>query len=228
MRSRLAVVDDMFQLGIHMTTKGNEIAPLRSSSALVLSSTNASRERIYVQQPPLSEIGFSSQAFAPHFPHTVRTAETKGCSATHLSAADDINAIMAQMLLLGTNYTNFVGLHAWTGLAGGFEAVRVTEWDEPQSVIGSYLQRNAYPDYWKLHVEQNGRELKDWTRGRSFDRHGSGETLPIETFRYEVKSTADRVTCLQQRGEYMYVAEGRGGLCVFVVVLFAFLGVSVL
>ncbi len=221
-----AARDDMFQLGIHQTTKGNEIAPVRSSSALILSSTNASRERIYVQQPPISAIGFSSQAFAPHFPHTVRTTETKTCGDCHLSAADDNNAIMAQLLLLGTNYTNFVGLHAWTGLAGGFEAVRVTEWDEPQAVIGSYLQHYAYPDYWKLHVERNGRELKDWTRGTSFDRHGSGETHPIETFRNVVKGTVDRVGCLQQRGEYMYVAEGRGGMRVYDVASIGNKGVS--
>src|SRR3546814_21130097 len=66
------------------TTKGNIVAPVRSSSALVLSSTNLNRERIYIQQPPISAIGFSSQAFAPHFPHTVRKTETKTCSDCHL------------------------------------------------------------------------------------------------------------------------------------------------
>src|SRR3546814_16095106 len=76
----------MFQLGNHMTTKGNETAPVRSTSALVLSSTNINRERIYIQQPPVSGIGFSSQAFAQHFPHTVRRTETKTCSDCHLSA----------------------------------------------------------------------------------------------------------------------------------------------
>src|SRR6185295_9806694 len=39
--------DDVFQLGRHGGVKGNRIAPIRSSSALVLSSTNANRERIY-------------------------------------------------------------------------------------------------------------------------------------------------------------------------------------
>ncbi len=68
--------DEMFQLGRHMTTKGNQIAPVRSTSALVLSSTNVNRERIYIQQPPVSAIGFSSQAFAPHFPHTARPRTT--------------------------------------------------------------------------------------------------------------------------------------------------------
>jgi len=207
--------DDMFQLGRHMTTKGNQVAPVRSTSALVLSSTNANRERIYVQQPPISSIGFSSQAFAPHFPHTVRTTETKTCTDCHLSAKDDNNAIMAQLLLLGTGSVNFVGMNAWTGLEGGFEAVRVTEWDEPQAVIGSYLQRYAYPDYYRLHVERNGRELKNWTRGQTFGPGASGETRPLEQFRNVVQGTADRVGCLQMRGEYMYVAEGSGGFRVY-------------
>jgi hypothetical protein len=207
--------DEMFQLGKHMTTKGNQVAPVRSTSALVLSSTNVNRERIYIQQPPISGIGFSSQAFAPHFPHTVRLTETKTCTDCHLSANDDNNAIMAQLLLLGTNYVNFVGLNAWTGLEGGFEAVRVTEWEEPQAVLGSYLHRYAYPDYWKMHVEKNGRELKNWARGKTFDVKGSGETQLIEEFRNVVQGTRDRVGCLQMRGEYMFVAEGRGGFRVY-------------
>jgi hypothetical protein len=203
--------DEMFQIGIHQTTKGNIIAPVRSTSALVLSSTNVNRERIYIQQPPISSAGFSSQAFAPHFPHTVRTTETKTCTDCHLSADEDNNAIMSQLLLLGTNFVNFVGLHAWTGLDGGFEAVRVTEWEEPQAVIGSYLQKYAYPDWWKLHVEKNGRELKEWTRGAIFDKNFSGETNHTEQFRNVVQGTRDRVGCLQLRGEYMFVAEGKGG-----------------
>jgi hypothetical protein len=196
--------DDMFQLGRHQTTKGNVVAPIRSSSALILSSTNINRERIYVQQPPVSAAGFSSQAFAPHFPHTVRTSETKTCSDCHVSEANDNNAIMAQTLLLGTNFVNFVGLNAFVGLDGAFQATRVTEWEEPQAVIGSYLHRYAYPDYWRLHVEKNGRELLNWTRSK--DR---------EQFANTVQDTGGAVRCLQHRGEYMYVAEGKGGLRVY-------------
>ncbi|MXO89057.1 hypothetical protein [Alteraurantiacibacter aestuarii] len=207
--------DEMFQLGRHQSTKGNQVAPVRSTSALVLSSTNINRERIYVQQPPISSIGFSSQAFAPHFPHTVRLTETKTCSDCHLSEAEDNNAVMAQLLLLGTNFVNFVGLNAWTGLEGGFEAVRVTEYDEPQAVIGSYLQRYAYPDYWRMHVEDNDRELKNWTRGEAFDGDLSGETHPLEEFANVVEGTSDAVRCLQTRGEYIFVAEGRGGFRVY-------------
>ncbi len=218
--------DDMFQLGKHMTTKGAIVAPVRSSSALVLSSININRERIYIQQPPISAIGFSSQAFAPHFPHTVRKIETKTCSDCHVSADGDNNAILAQTLLLGTNYVNFVGLNAWTGLERGIEAVRVTEWDEPQAVLGSYLQRYAYPDYYRLHVEQNKRELRNWVRGKVFDRKLSGETRPIEEFRNVVQKTGDAVGCLQLRGEYLFVAQGKGGFQAYDVASIANKGVS--
>ncbi|MEM7690163.1 MAG: hypothetical protein AAF291_14185 [Pseudomonadota bacterium] len=203
--------DQMFQLGKHQTTKGNQTAPVRSSSALVLTSTNINRERIYVQQPPISGIGFSSQAFAPHFPHTVRLTETKTCSDCHLAEADDNNAIMAQLLLLGTNFVNFVGLHAFTGLEGGISAVRVTEFEEPQAVLGSYLHKYAYPDYYDLHIDRNGRELKKWVRGKSLDKGLSGETKAFEEFVNIHEGTRDKVGCLQLRGEYLFVAEGKGG-----------------
>ena len=218
--------EDMFQLGRHQTTKGNQVAPVRSTSALVLSSTNINRERIYIQQPPISGIGFSSQAFAPHFPHTVRTTETKTCSDCHLSEKDDNNAIMAQLLLLGTNYVNFLGLNAWSGLEGGFQATRVTEWDEPQAVLGSYLHKYAYPDFYRQFVDGHGRELKDWTRGATFDGKLSGETNAFERFANVHEGTGDKVGCLQLRGEYIYVAEGRGGFRVYDVAAIANKGFS--
>ena len=180
--------DDVFQLGVHGTTKNNRIAPVRSSSALVLSSTNANRERIYIQQPPISASGFSSQAFAPHFAHTVRTKETKTCNDCHVSQENDNNAIMAQLLLQGTNFVNFVGRFAVLGAEKNVVAVGVTEWDEPQTVIGSYLHRFAYPDFFKAHKDRN-EVLKEEYSG----------------------SAADVVGCLQMRGEYLYTAQGKGG-----------------
>jgi hypothetical protein len=220
--------DDMFQLGKHMTTKGSTTAPVRSSSALVLSSTNINRERIYVQQPPISAAGFSSQAFAPHFPHTVRTTETKTCSDCHVSKANDNNATMAQLLLLGTNTVNFVGLNTWLGLDGAVGAVRVTEWGEPQAVFGSYLHRYAYPDYYKLHVERNHRELINWTRGSPADPSTgfSGETNPAETIGNTFQRAGGAARCVQARGEYLYSAEGRGGFRVYDVASIANKGVS--
>ena len=66
---------------------------------------------------------------------------------------------MAQLLLQGTNFVNFVGFHAYAGLENGVVAAQVTEWEEPQAVIGSYLQRYAYPDNFAQHVA-DGRELQ--------------------------------------------------------------------
>jgi hypothetical protein len=164
---------------------------VRSSSTLVVSSTNANREHIYIQQPPIAASGYSSQAFNPHYPHTERTSETKTCDDCHLSAQGDNNAIMAQLLLQGTNFVNFVGYDAWVGTTGGISAVQVTEWDEPQAVIGSYLHRYAYPDYFKRHQE-NQRRLQH------AQEHAGGAAQ-----------------CLQLRGEYLYAAEGKRGLQVY-------------
>src|SRR3954464_11737880 len=84
------------------------------------------------------------------------------------------------------------------------EAGRVTEWSEPQAVIGSYLHRFAYPDFYRAHVDQHHRELINWTRGTTFDRNVSGETNATERFQNVVQGTSDRVGCLQNRGEYMF------------------------
>jgi hypothetical protein len=197
------VRDDIFQLGKHGPVKNGKIAPIRSSSALLLSSTNANRERIYIQQPPTASSGFSSQAFAPHYAHTERKTETKTCSDCHVSAANDNNAIMAQLLLHGTNFVNFIGFNAWVGEERHIEAVQVTEWEEPQAVIGSYLHRYAYPDWFAAH-EKRGRALEV--------AHDHG--------------VADRTGCLQLRGEYLYVAEGRGGMRAYDVASIANKGIS--
>lgn len=189
--------DEMFQLGRHGPVKGDRISPIRSSSALILSSTNSNRERIYVQQPPIAASGFSSQAFAPHYPHTERKEETKTCSDCHVSEKDDNNAIMAQLLLQGTNFVNFVGFHAFVGSTEHVQAIEVTEWDEPQAVIGSYLHRYAYPDWFADH-QKRGQELKNPKFPMLHDH-----------------STQGAANCIQMRGEYLYVAEGRGGFRVY-------------
>ncbi len=186
--------DEMYQLGRHGPAKSGKIAPIRSSSALILSSVDSNRQKIYIQQPPTAASGHSSQAFAPHFPHTVRTKETKDCKDCHVSNNNDNNAIMAQLLLLGTNFVNFMGYYTWIAAGSeGVEAVQVTEWDEPQAVIGSYLHRYAYPDYYKAH-QREGLELKE-----SHRHHGVGGDTKV----------------LQMRGEYLYTAAGSDGFRVY-------------
>lgn len=186
--------DEMYQLGRHGPAKNGKIVPIRSSSALVLSSVDSSRQKIYFQQPPTAASGHSSQAFAPHFPHTVRTTETKDCKDCHVSKANDNNAIMAQLLLLGTNFVNFMGYYTWVATGSeGVEGVQVTEWDEPQAVIGSYLHRYAYPDYYKAHQER-ALELEE-----SHRHHGVG----------------GNTRSIQMRGEYLYTAAGQDGFRVY-------------
>ena len=195
--------DDMFQLGINGAVKGSKITPVRSSSALILSSTNINRERIYIQQAPIAASGFSSQAFAPHYPHTERKTETKTCSDCHVNRDNDNNAIMAQLLLQGTNYVNFVGFNAWVGAQRHVQAVQVTEWDEPQAVIGSYLQRFAYPDWHQSHLK---------AQSRLSTAHDHGSAGPVQ--------------CIALRGEYLFASEGAGGMRVYDVANIANKGVS--
>jgi len=180
--------EDIFMLGLRGPSEGGKIAPVRSSSALVLSSTNSNRERIYIQQPPIAASGYSSQAMNPHYPHTERKTETKTCSDCHLAKAGDNNAIVAQTLGFGTQYINFAGLNAWVGTSRGVAAVEVTEWDEPQAVIGSYLHKYAYPKWYAEHLARDRQLLR-------------ASALAGEA-----------VGCLQNRGEYVFVAEGRRGL----------------
>ena len=98
---------------------------------------------------------------------------------------------MAQLLLQGTNFVNFMGRYIYVGEGhAGFEAVIATERDEPQAVIGSYLHQIAYPE--------------------NFARHQKTKKL-TQAYRHE----ATDVLSLQQRGEYLYVANGKGGLRVF-------------
>ncbi len=183
--------DDVFMLTRHGEVKDYAIAPLRSSSALVLSSTNINRERIYIQQPPIAASGYSSQAMAPHYPHTERRTETKTCTDCHLSQANDNNAIMAQLLGHGTKFMDLLGFNAWVGGEGEISAIRVTEWEEPQAVVGSYLHRYAYPDWFNDHVAAD-QVLKEGYRHRS-----------------------GAANCIQLRGEYVYVAEGSNGMRVY-------------
>lgn len=139
--------DDALMLAVGPTTKGNKISPARSSSALMLSSRNANREQIYNQQAPISSAGFSSQAFNSHVPHTVRLRETRDCNDCHISKANDNNAWLAHTYLQGSGLTNFMGKYVYVGKGGdGFEAVKVTEDEEPQAVIGSYLHGLAFPE----------------------------------------------------------------------------------
>jgi hypothetical protein len=184
--------DDVFMLGRDGTVTGNRIAPVRSSSAILVSSQNQNREWIYSQQQTISAEGFSGQTFNTHVPHTVRATETKGCTDCHVSKNNDNNAWMAQTLLLGTNFVNFMGRFVYVASDDVLEAVVATERTEPQAVIGSTLQRIAYPDNYRKFVD-GGAELRE-----AYEHKGNPRVLQV-----------------QLRGEYAYVAAGEGGLRVY-------------
>ncbi len=183
--------DDIYMLGVDGTVTGHRIAPARSSCAILVSSQNANRDWLYYTQQTISAPGFSGQAFSTFVPHTVRAKETKQCSDCHVSANNDNNAWMAQLLLQGTNFMNFMGRYVYVATGRkGFEAVAVAEHDEPEAIYGSDLQRIAYPDNYKKFINHR-REL-------STAASHEGNVLDI-----------------QARGEYAYAATGSGGLRVF-------------
>jgi hypothetical protein len=184
--------DDIFMLGRDGTVTGNRVAPVRSSSAVLVSSQNQNREWIYSQQQTTSAEGFAGQAFNTHVPHTVRSNETKQCSDCHVSAKNDNNAWLAQLLLQGTNFVNFMGRYVYVAADEALEVVVATEQSEPQAVFGSTLHRIAYPDSYEKFVN-GGRELKT-----AYEHIGNPRALQV-----------------QLRGEYAYVAAGEGGLRVY-------------
>ena len=183
--------DDIYMLGVDGTVTGHRIAPARSSCAILVSSQNANREWLYYQQQTISSPGLSGQAFSTFVPHTVRAKETKQCSDCHVSAANDNNAWMAQLLLQGSNFMNFMGRYIYVATGDhGLEAVPVAEHDEPNAIYGSDLQRIAYPDNYKQFVAR-GRKI------RGAVEH-PGTVLDV-----------------QARGEYAYAAQGKSGFRAF-------------
>ncbi len=182
--------DDIYMLGVDGTATGHRIAPARSSCAVLVSSQNSNREWLYYQQQTISTPGLSGQAFSTFVPHTVRAKETKQCSDCHVSAVNDNNAWMAQLLLQGTNFMNFMGRYIYVATGDhGLEAVAVAEHDEPNAIYGSDLQRIAYPDNYKKFIARH-RELTS--------HEHPGIVLDV-----------------QARGEYAYAAQGKGGFRVF-------------
>src|SRR5436189_5977228 len=92
------------------------MAVIRSSSAVVVSSQNANREWVYSQQQTFSAEGYSGQAFNPHFAHTTSgRGTTKNCTDCHLAKENNNNALMAQLLGVGTATVTFFGRYAYVG-----------------------------------------------------------------------------------------------------------------
>jgi hypothetical protein len=216
--------DDVFMLARDGDITGNKIGPARSSCAVHVGSYNQNRDSIYVQQQTISGDGLSGIAFSSNVPHTVRGApptingrpahpdsllpgrsETKSCTDCHLSAKNDNNAIMGQLLMQGTGYVNFMGRYAWVASKEhGLSGVVVTEQEEPQAVIGSTLHQLAFPDYFRKHQLNNYKlQIAHEHSGRDI-----GERLK------HLFEKAD-ILQVQPRGEFLYAACGADGLRVF-------------
>ena len=183
--------NDMYMLGIDGTVTGNKVAPVRSACAVVVSSQNQNRDWLYYGQQTISAEGFSGQAFSPYVPHTVRGNETKTCTDCHVSSSNDNNAWMAQLLLQGTNFLNYLGRFAYVATGDkGLAAIAFAERNEPEALIGSDLHKIAYPENYRQH-----RQSKFMLQ----EAHGH----------------AGNVLDVQLRGEYLYAATGKGGLRIF-------------
>ena len=198
--------DDVYMLARDGNVTGNHIGPARSSCAVHVGSYNANRESIYVQQQTISGEGLSGIAFSTNVPHTVAgKGETKMCSDCHVSRSNDNNATMAQLLMHGTNYLNFIGRYCWVGAGEhGLFGVVATERDEPQAVIGSSLQEVAYPDHYRKHVEHG--QLLEHAHEHPGKDISDNITRPFKK---------PEILSLQLRGEYLYAACGSAGLRVF-------------
>jgi hypothetical protein len=198
--------DDLFMLARDGHVTGNRVGPARSSCAVHVGSYNANRESIYVQQQTISAEGLSGIAFSTNVPHTVRgKGETKGCTDCHVAEQEDNNALMAQLLMQGTNYMNFIGRYCWVAAGNhGLFAVEATERDEPQAVIGSTLHQMAFPERFLRHVERR--------RTLQVAHEHPGKDISENLTRPLKKP---EILALQLRGEYVYAACGSAGLRIF-------------
>lgn len=203
--------DEVYMLARDGNATNNRVNPARSSCAIHVTSFNQNREQIYVQQQTISGEGLSGIAFSTNVPHTVRpgtggvTSEQKMCTDCHLSKANDNNAQMAQLMMLGTGYLNFMGRFCW--VAGGEEGlfgVAVTELEEPQSVIGSTMHKLVYPDNYAKHRKRD-KHLK------TAHEHPGKDILENITRPFQKPEVLD----VQLRGEYLYAACGAAGVKVF-------------
>ncbi|MFO0871174.1 MAG: hypothetical protein U0935_19800 [Pirellulales bacterium] len=209
--------DDVFMLARDGNVTGQRVNPARSSCAIHVTSYNNNRESIYGQQQTISGGGMSGIAFSTNVPHTVRgrgpgdrlprpgASETKMCSDCHLTRENDNNAVLAQLLMQGTNFVNFMGKYCWVAAGEhGVAAPLVTESEEPQAVIGSTLHRLAYPDHYQAHLARQS-ELAHVHEHPGLDI--------LDQLQRPLRKAEVRM--VQARGEYLYAACGSGGLRVF-------------
>ncbi len=144
-------------LALDGTSAGKRISPARSSCAVLVGSQNANREWVYSQQQTVSAEGLSGHSFSTFVPHTVRATETKTCTDCHVSGATTTTPGWRSCSCRAPTSTTSSGRFVYVAEGkAGLEAVVVTERDEPQAVIGSYLHQVAYPTNYAKHTKDGG------------------------------------------------------------------------
>jgi hypothetical protein len=177
---------DCLMLGKNGDVKGNKISPVRSASAPIATAENGNRAIVTHQQPTVSGSGHSGHAFSPYIPHTVSGKDGQQCTSCHISRTDDNNAQLSERFNLGVHSSDFVGNYVHLATSNSVTAVRVADGWEPQPVIGSDFHQMTMPPEHAAHVGRGG-ELA------------------------EAHTHATDAVMVQARGEYLYVAAGKGG-----------------
>jgi hypothetical protein len=183
---------DNNMMGISGTRQGHLYSAFRPANPVIVTATDRGRNTVVHEQPTISSPGFSGFAFTPNPPHTIRTKETRDCEDCHVSKANDNNAWMAGVLGFGNNAATFMGDYVYVAEGdAGVRAIRVAEGYEPKPVIGSWLHSVAYPKDYERFVG-GGRRLTESHRAPSRSARG-----------------------LVRRGEFLFIADGPGGLRVY-------------
>ncbi len=179
-------------MGISGSRQGHKVSPFRPANPVFITLAERNRNTAVHEQPTISSPGFSGFAYTPNPPHTIRNKESRDCEDCHVAKTGDNNAWMAGALGMGNNGANMMGDFVYVAEGdGGLQGIRVAEGYEPRPVIGSWLHGQSYPADYKKFVD-GGRKLQE--------AHSAG---------------GDSIRSIVRRGEFLYIADGPGGLKVY-------------
>ncbi|MHB2016192.1 MAG: hypothetical protein ACYCW6_04520 [Candidatus Xenobia bacterium] len=194
---------DGFTLGINGVWSGHKFSPISPRNPVVVTVFDGNNNDGTHQQSSVGSEGWSSYHVAPNVPHTVRARETLDCTSCHLSAQKDNNAWLAQVFGIGTNGYDYVGDYMWTGFPGSARGVRVSYGYEPQPIIGSNMQRIMDPKKYNEFVKKGRRLDKVFYASPG----SAGKAFPPAQV-----LTLNHPNCVENRGEFLFVADGPGGV----------------
>ena len=197
--------DDIFQLGVSGPVKGSKVAPIRSSSALVLVFDQRQRERIYVQQPPI----IGERLLEPG----VRTA----------LPAYRAHARRPRPAPIATSPPITTTTRSWRSCCcreptSSTSSGSTPRWARERHVAGGPGDRVG-------RAAGGDRQLSAALRLSGLVRRAPASAGAVCTELHD-HGTGGPATCIQLRGEYLYVAEGAGGMRVYDVAGIANKGIS--